>query len=109
MMAPLEHLRMIKGRAAGMAPNGDLKRIRALRFTEPGFDRGTWREMCGNGWLGMRAREFCDLLGIDYNEIVHLREENQGVNFRDFIGFLLAIKSTHDEIERQLAEKKLNI
>jgi hypothetical protein len=55
------------------------------------------------------GREFCDLLGIDYNEIVRLREENQSVNFRDFIGFLLAVKSTHDEIKRQLADKKLSI
>jgi hypothetical protein len=57
----------------------------------------------------MTGREFCDLLGIDYNEIVHLRQENQSVNFRDFIGSLLSIKATRDEIERQLAEKELNI
>lgn len=68
MMEPLEHLRMIRDGAAGVAPKGDLKRIRALRFTQPGFDRGTWREMCGKGWLAMRAREFCELaeeLGAD--------------------------------------------
>ena len=40
MMDPLEHLQMLKDSAAGIAPRkGDLKRIRALRFTEPGFDR----------------------------------------------------------------------
>src|ERR1700757_1373165 len=70
MMEPLEHLRMIKESAAGISPRkGDLKRIRALRFTEPGFDRGTWREMCGNGWRGVRARVFCALaerLGADF-------------------------------------------
>jgi alkylation response protein AidB-like acyl-CoA dehydrogenase len=72
-MDPLEHLQMLKDSAAGMAPRkGGLKRIRALRFTEPGFDRGTWREMCGMGWIGLRipedaggsglgAREFCGL------------------------------------------------
>lgn len=68
MMEPLEHLRMVKEGAAGVAPKGDLKRIRALRFTEPGFDRDTWREMCGKGWLAMRARVFCELaeqLGAD--------------------------------------------
>ena len=44
MMDPLEHIRMLKDSAAGIAPRkGDLKRIRALRFTEPGFDRATWR------------------------------------------------------------------
>ena len=73
MMDPLEHLQMLKDSAAGIAPRkGDLKRIRALRFTEPGFDRNTWREMCDMGWLGLRipeddggsglgAREFCGL------------------------------------------------
>ena len=73
MMEPLEHLRMIKESAAGISPRkGDLKRIRALRFTEPGFDRATWREMCEMGWLGLLlpeddggsglgAREFCGL------------------------------------------------
>jgi alkylation response protein AidB-like acyl-CoA dehydrogenase len=73
MMDPLEHLQMLKDSAAGIAPRkGDLKRIRALRFTQPGFDRGTWREMCEMGWLGLRipeddggsglgAREFCGL------------------------------------------------
>ena len=72
MMDPLEHLQMLKDSAAGIAPRkGDLKRIRALRFTEPGFDRDTWREMCEMGWLGLRvsktpvarvsAQEFCGL------------------------------------------------
>jgi alkylation response protein AidB-like acyl-CoA dehydrogenase len=71
MMDPLEHLQMLKDTAAGIAPRkGDLRRIRALRFTEPGFDRGTWREMCEKGRLGFRvpqdgsrlgAREFCGL------------------------------------------------
>jgi alkylation response protein AidB-like acyl-CoA dehydrogenase len=73
MMDPLEHLQMLKDSAAGIAPRkGDLKRIRELRFTEPGFDRATWRQMCEMGWLGLRipeddggsglgAREFCGL------------------------------------------------
>jgi hypothetical protein len=57
----------------------------------------------------MTGREFCNLLGIDYNEIVRLRQENQSVNFRDFIGSLLAIKSTREEIERQLADESYMI
>ena len=58
MMDPLEHLQMLKDSAAGIAPRkGDLKRIRALRFTEPGFDRSTWRDMCEMGWLGLRIPE----------------------------------------------------
>jgi len=73
MSDQLEHLTMLKDSAAAIAPRkGDLGRIRALRFTEPGFDRGTWRQMCEMGWLGLGipeddggsglgAREFCGL------------------------------------------------
>ena len=54
----------------------------------------------------MTGREFCNLLGMDYSEIVQLRQQNQGINFRDFIRLLLAIRSTRDEIEKQLAGKQ---
>lgn len=57
-MDPLEHLRMVKDRAAGILPRGaDFRRIRALRGTETGFDRAVWREMCAKGWLTMRIPE----------------------------------------------------
>jgi alkylation response protein AidB-like acyl-CoA dehydrogenase len=76
MMEPLEHLQMIKDSAAGIAPRtGDLKRIRALRFTEPGFDRDTWREMCGMGWLGLRIAEDDGGSGLGAREFCGLAEE----------------------------------
>ncbi len=50
----------------------------------------------------MTGREFCTLLGIDYDEIVRFRQEHADVNFRDFINYLLQNKSTREEIERQL-------
>ena len=76
MMDPLEHLQMIKDSAAGIAPRkGDLKRIRALRFTEPGFDRSTWREMCDMGWLGMRIAEDAGGSGLGSKEFCGLAEE----------------------------------
>jgi hypothetical protein len=53
----------------------------------------------------MTGKEFCDLLGIDYNEIVCLRREHQKVNFHDFIARLLVISSTREEIERQLSDR----
>jgi alkylation response protein AidB-like acyl-CoA dehydrogenase len=54
MLPPQEHMRMLKDRAAGIAsPQEALNRSRALRFTEPGFDRTVWRQMCGKGWLGL--------------------------------------------------------
>ena len=76
MMDPLEHLQMIKDSAAGIAPRkGDYKRIRALRFTEPGFDRATWREMCDMGWIGMRVPEDAGGAGLGVQEFCGLAEE----------------------------------
>jgi len=76
MMDPLEHLQMLKDSAAGIAPRkGDLKRIRALRFTEPGFDRDTWRKMCEMGWLGLRVSEDAGGSGLGVRELCGLAEE----------------------------------
>jgi alkylation response protein AidB-like acyl-CoA dehydrogenase len=76
MIDPLEHLQMLKDSAAGIAPRkGDLNRIRALRFTEPGFDRGTWREMCEMGWLGLRISEDAGGSGLGAREFCGLAEE----------------------------------
>ena len=75
-MDPPEHLQMIKDSAAGIAPRkGDYKRIRALRFTEPGFDRAIWREMCNMGWLGMRIPEDSGGAGLGMREFCGLAEE----------------------------------
>ena len=76
MMDPLEHLQMLKDSAAGIAPRkGDLKRIRALRFTEPGFDREKWREMCEMGWLGLLIAEDAGGSGLGAREFCGLAEE----------------------------------
>ncbi len=50
----------------------------------------------------MTGLEFCTLLGIDYDEIVRFRQEHASVNFRDFINDILTMKSTREEIERQI-------
>ncbi|MGC1408201.1 MAG: acyl-CoA dehydrogenase family protein [Acetobacteraceae bacterium] len=79
MMDPLEHLQMLKDSAAGIAPRkGDLKRIRALRFTEPGFDREKWREMCEMGWLGLLISEDAGGSGLGAREFCGLAEELGG-------------------------------
>src|SRR5690242_12938500 len=76
IMDPLEHLQMLKDSAAGIAPRqGDLTRIRALRFTEPGFDRATWREMCEMGWLSLRIPESDGGSGLGAREFCGLTEE----------------------------------
>lgn len=71
-----ESLRMIRESAAGIAPRtGDFKRIRALRFTEPGFDKSVWREMCEMGWLGLLLPEDHGGSGLGVQEFCALTEE----------------------------------
>jgi alkylation response protein AidB-like acyl-CoA dehydrogenase len=71
-----ESLRMIRDSAAGLAPRtGDLRRIRALRFTEPGFDRGVWRQMCEMGWPGLLVSEELGGSGLGVQEFCALAEE----------------------------------
>ena len=71
-----ESLRMIRDSAAGMAPRtGDLRRIRALRFTEPGFDRAIWSEMCNMGWTGLLVPEDRGGSGLGVQELCALTEE----------------------------------
>lgn len=71
-----ESLRMIRDSAAGIAPRtGDFKRIRALRFTEPGFDRAVWREMCDMGWLGLLVSEDHGGSGLGVQEFCAVTEE----------------------------------
>ena len=71
-----ESLRMIRDSAAGIAPRtSDLKRIRALRFTEPGFDKSVWREMCEMGWLGLLVPEDQGGSGLGVHEFCALTEE----------------------------------
>ena len=71
-----ESLRMIRDSAAGLAPRtGDLRRIRALRFTEPGFDRDVWRQMCEMGWPGLLVSEELGGSGLGVQEFCALTEE----------------------------------
>src|SRR5580692_9813608 len=71
-----ESLRMIRDSAAGLAPRtGDLRRIRALRFAEPGFDRDVWRQMCEMGWPGLLVSEDLGGSGLGVQEFCALAEE----------------------------------
>jgi alkylation response protein AidB-like acyl-CoA dehydrogenase len=70
-----ERIRMIRDSAGAIVPAGDLKRIRALRYDEPGFDRAVWREMCALGWLGLRVAEAAGGSGLGMREYCALAEE----------------------------------
>src|SRR5277367_6579575 len=71
-----EGVRMIRDSAAGLAPRtGYFRRVRGLRFTEPGFDRAVFREMCQMGWLGLMLPEDAGGSGLGAREFCALTEE----------------------------------
>ncbi len=72
----LEFIRMTRDSAAAVAPRGgDLKRVRALRYTVPGFDPAVWRQMAGLGWIGLHVAEEAGGAGMGMAESVALDEE----------------------------------
>jgi len=50
----------------------------------------------------MTGREFCDLLEIDYDEIVSTRQEDQPVNVRFFLAELVKIHEIREALKRLL-------
>lgn len=71
-----ESIRMIRESAAGIAPRtGDRRRVRALRFQQPGFDRAVWRQMGEQGWIGLRVPEEAGGAGLGMSEFCALAEE----------------------------------
>jgi alkylation response protein AidB-like acyl-CoA dehydrogenase len=71
-----ESIRMIRESAAGLAPRtGDFRRIRALRYSEPGFDRDVWKQMCEMGWIGLLVPETHGGSGLGVREFCALAEE----------------------------------
>jgi alkylation response protein AidB-like acyl-CoA dehydrogenase len=72
----LESIRMIRDSAAAVAPpGGDLKRVRDLRFQDPGFDAGLFRQMGEMGWIGLRVPEEMGGAGLGVGEMCALAEE----------------------------------
>jgi alkylation response protein AidB-like acyl-CoA dehydrogenase len=70
-----ERIRMIRDSAGAIATSGDLKRVRALRYREPGFDRAVWRQMCELGWVALRIPEAAGGSGLGMREYCALAEE----------------------------------
>ena len=70
-----ESIRMIRDSAAAVAPpGGDLKRVRGLRFADPGFDRETLRQTGEMGWIGLRVPEERGGAGLGMGEACALAE-----------------------------------
>ncbi len=70
-----ERVRMIRDSAGAIATPDDLKRVRALRYREPGFDRAVWRQMCELGWVALRVPEAAGGSGLGMREYCALAEE----------------------------------
>ena len=66
----------IRDSAAAIVPrDGGLARIRALRFTPPGYDPAVWREMGTLGWIGLLVPEAQGGSGLGMREQGALLEE----------------------------------
>ena len=71
-----ESIRMIRDSAAAVAPpGGDTRRVRDLRFQDPGFDAGVVRQMGELGWIGLRVPEAAGGAGLGLGEMCALAEE----------------------------------
>jgi alkylation response protein AidB-like acyl-CoA dehydrogenase len=70
-----ERVRMIRDSAGAIATPDDLKRIRALRYGEPGFDRAVWRQICELGWVALRVPEAAGGSSLGMREYCALAEE----------------------------------
>jgi len=62
--------RMLSEAVADFAARAtDLKRVRALRGTEPGFDRPLWQSIAEQGWLGILVPEAYGGLGLGFAQM----------------------------------------
>ena len=76
MTVETEMLEAIRDSAAAIAPrNAPLARIRALRFTTPGWDPAIYRQMGDLGWIGLRIPETQGGSGLGLLEQGALLEE----------------------------------
>ena len=85
-----ENITLLRESAASVIP-ADYRRIRALRFQDPGFDRTVWREMCDMGWAALRVAENQGGSGLGMSEYCALAEElGRGLVPEPFIGAVTA-------------------
>ena len=65
-----EDQRLIQDSAAAfIATDAELKRVRANRFVQPGFDRKLWREVAEAGWLGFVVPEERGGVGLGFTDL----------------------------------------
>lgn len=105
----LSSMEMIRDGARSLAGNGDLTRIRRLRFTSPGFDRETWAQMCGLGWPALRLPEEQGGVGLGALPYCALAEEiGRGLMPEPLIPAILAASLLRGEaLAHHLAGERL--
>ncbi|WP_048440118.1 acyl-CoA dehydrogenase family protein [Caenimonas sp. SL110] len=71
-----ERLELIRDSAASVVPrDAGAARARALRFSQPGFDRAQWKQMCGLGWGGLRVPEAQGGSGFDVTALCAVAQQ----------------------------------
>lgn len=70
-----ERIEMIRDSASAVVPpDGDLARVRALRFGAHDFDRGVWHEIAALGWTAILVDEAAGGAGFGMGEYCALSE-----------------------------------
>ena len=65
-----DHAGLLRDSVTDFVTRGtDLKRVRRLRGTQPGFERAVWRQMAEFGWLGILVPDQCGGLGLGCAEM----------------------------------------
>jgi alkylation response protein AidB-like acyl-CoA dehydrogenase len=104
-----ESIRLIRESAAAVADPADLKRIRAQRYEQPGFDAGVWREIGELGWIGLAVPEEAGGAGLGMREFCALAEELGAALVPEPLvssalsAHLLAAAEDHGSLEQLLA------
>ncbi|CAN5165452.1 acyl-CoA dehydrogenase family protein [soil metagenome] len=71
-----ERLQLVRDSASALLPRDSApSRVRALRFVQPGFDRGMWATMCSLGWTGLRVPETHDGTGLDVRALCAVAQQ----------------------------------
>jgi alkylation response protein AidB-like acyl-CoA dehydrogenase len=70
-----ELIGMIRESAGAVVGDGELTRVRALRYQEPGFGLDSWETMAELGWIGLRVGEADGGGGLGALEACVLHEE----------------------------------
>ncbi len=70
-----EHGMLRDSAAAFAAKETSIARVRSLRETQPGFDRGVWKKIANQGWLGILIPEGYGGIGLGLSEMRIVAEE----------------------------------